>query len=91
MGWSVLSGVSGLQLAMVFVIQWLVQREKRQEAAAAAAEEEYLEGDAGHGGNDLGAGTGEVNTAAKIHAAEGSRSSSGGFVVETVQEETKMA
>lgn len=28
MGWSILTGISACQLAMVFVIQWLVTREK---------------------------------------------------------------
>ena len=30
MGWSILTGFSACQLAMVFVIRWLVQRDKQR-------------------------------------------------------------
>lgn len=30
MGWSILTGFSACQLAMVFVIRWFVQRDKRR-------------------------------------------------------------
>lgn len=39
MGWSILTGFSACQLAMVFVIRWLVQRDKRR------AREQQQEGD----------------------------------------------
>jgi ACS family pantothenate transporter-like MFS transporter len=40
MGWSILTGFSACQLAMVFVIRWLVQRDKRR-----AREQEQEEGE----------------------------------------------
>lgn len=41
MGWSILTGFSACQLAMVFVIQWLVQRDKRRAAREQQQEEEF--------------------------------------------------
>lgn len=53
MGWSILTGFSACQLAMVFVIRWLVQRDKRR------AREQQQEGEfSGHHdrGNDVEGG-----------------------------------
>lgn len=53
MGWSILTGFSACQLAMVFVIRWLVQRDKRR-----AREQQQEEEFSGHHdrGNDVEGG-----------------------------------
>ena len=87
MGWSILSGFSALQLVMVFVIQWLVLREKRQESQREAGRDNEDSPGVVEVTND---GVGEVGSADDINTTHHHGSSSVN-ALQTVTEETKKA
>lgn len=80
MGWSILTGFSACQLAMVFVIQWLVQRDKRR---AREQEDDGIVGD--HRDTDVEEGGVAAHGNVEDNSADDSEN-----VVHTVPEMTKV-
>ncbi|EED16168.1 allantoate permease, putative [Talaromyces stipitatus ATCC 10500] len=81
MGWSILTGISVCQLAMVFVIRWLVMRDKRrtQQGDVGGFSDDHRGTDVEGGVTDnVGRGSNEQGSSADNHA------------VPSIREETKV-